>query len=163
MITLGKLRYLDIDKESFNFIYSNSGLIDYQKWINYIEANKKTFVWKEDTEYGKGILKRIDTVPVKIQNDLKDSLNKVRCYAKFNAKKNDYDISATCDKKKKRVFISFERRPKIDGIKIFLDMANHLDALLLYRGNHIIDEKVIAELERQEEEKKKARRKQVSK
>ena len=147
MITIGKLTYLSIDKQSFDFIRSDYGSIDYQKWVEYINDNQDFFTWYENTESGKYILNSIDTIPEKFQEIALASLNKVRCEAKFNPKKNYYDISVSCSEITQRVTIMFERRPKIEEIRMFLDMAKHLDAMLLYRGKRIIDEKVIEELE----------------
>jgi hypothetical protein len=43
--------------------------------------------------------------------------------------------------------VSFEKKVTIKNLKICLSMANYLDALLLYNGKTIIDEKVIESLE----------------
>ncbi|WP_106625609.1 hypothetical protein [Bacteroides sp. Marseille-P3684] len=155
MITIGKLTYLHIDKSSFSFIRSGKGSIDYHKWVEYINDNQDFFVWFEDTEDGKYISTNIETIPEKFQEIALASLNKVRCYAKFNPKKNYYDISAACSEGSGRVTITFERRPKIEEIRMFLDMAKYLDAMLLYRGKTIIDEKVIEELENNSKMRKK--------
>lgn len=113
------------------------------------------FTWYENTESGKYILNNIDTIPDKFQEFALSSFNKRRCYAKFNPKKNYYDISVSCSEITQRVTIMFERRPKIEEIRMFLDMAKHLDAMLLYRGKTIIDEKVIEELENNSKMRKK--------
>ena len=155
MITIGKLTYLHIDKSSFSFIRSGKGSIDYQKWVEYINDNQDFFVWFEDTEAGKYISTNIETISEKFQEIALASLNKVRCEAKFNPKKNYYDISVSCSEITQRVTIMFERRPKIEEIRMFLDMAKHLDAMLLYRGKTIIDEKVIEELENNSKIRKK--------
>ncbi len=156
MITIGKLTFLRIDKNKFDPVRDGKGSIDYQKWVEYINDNQDTFVWIEDTEDGKHTLENIDTIPEKFQKHALALLNKVRCEAKFNPKKNYYDISVGCSEGSGRVTITFERRPKIEEIRIFLDMAKHLDAMLLYRGKTIIDEKVIEELENNSKMRKKA-------
>ena len=155
MITIGKLTYLNIDKQCFDFARSDFGVIDYQKWVEYVNSHQDFFTWYENTENGKNILNEINTVSEKIQELILESLNKVTCYAKFNPKRNYYDISVTCDDVTKRVTITFERRPKIEEIKVFLDMAKHLDAMLLYRGKKNIDEKLIEELENNSKIRKK--------
>lgn len=155
MIIIGKLTYLNIDKQSFDPVRSGKGFIDYQRWVKYIDDNQDIFVWYENTENGKNILNKIDTVPEEFQEITLASLNKVICYAKFNPQKNYYDISVSCSEITKRVTITFERRPKIEEIRMFLDMAKHLDAMLLYRGKTIIDEKVIEELENNSKMRKK--------
>ncbi|MFQ9995700.1 MAG: hypothetical protein ACLRV7_01260 [Hoylesella buccalis] len=123
------------------------GSIDYQKWVKYIDKNQGLFVWYEDTEDGKNILKNIKEVPEEFQKHALALLNKVRCFAKFNSKKNYYDISVGCSEESQRVTITFERRPQIEEIRLFLNMAKYLDAMLLYRGEKKIDEKIIEELE----------------
>lgn len=146
MFTIGKLTYLNIDKKSFGFVTDNRDSIDYQKWVKYIDENQEIFVWYEDTEDGKNILKNIKNIPEKFQKHALALLNKVRCFAKFNSKKNYYDISVGCSEESRRVTITFERRPQIEEIRLFLNMAKHLDAMLLYRGKINIDEKIIEEL-----------------
>lgn len=147
MFTIGKLTYLNIDKKSFSFVADTKGSIDYQKWVNYIDENQGIFVWYEDTEDGKNILKNIKNIPEEFQRHSLALLNKVRCFAKFNSKKNYYDISVGCSKESQRVTITFERRPQIEEIRLFFNMAKYLDAMLLYRGGKKIDEKIIEELE----------------
>ena len=95
----------------------------------------------------KNILKNIKYVPEEFQKHALALLNKVRCFAKFNSKKNYYDISVGCSEESQRVTITFERRPQIEEIRLFLNMAKYLDAMLLYRGKKKIDEKIIEELE----------------
>ncbi len=56
MIIIGKLTYLSIDKQSFDFIRSDYGSIDYQKWVEYIDTHQDFFAWYENTENGKYIL-----------------------------------------------------------------------------------------------------------
>ena len=147
MITIGKLTYLNIDKQSFDFVRSDCGVIDYQKWVEYVDNHQDFFTWYENTKNGKNLLGKIDSFSEEDREITLAALNRVRCYAKFNPKKNYYDISAACSEGSRRVTITFERRPKIEEIRMFLDMAKHLDAMLLYRGKRIIDEKVIEELE----------------
>lgn len=155
MITIGKLTFLRIDKNKFDPVRDGKGSIDYQKWVEYINDNKEIFVWYEDTENGKRILNKIDTFSEEDKEIILASLNRVRCEAKFNPKKNYYDISVGCSEGSGRVTITFERRPKIEEIRMFLDMAKYLDAMLLYRGKTIIDEKVIEELENNSKMRKK--------
>lgn len=155
MITIGKLTYLNIDKQSFDPVRSGKGSIDYQEWVKYINDNNKTFVWIEDTEGGKHTLENIETIPEEFKKHALALLNRVRCFAKPNTKKNYYDISVGCSEGSGRVTITFERRPKIEEIRMFLDMAKHLDASLLIDGKKVIDEKLINELETQQNAKKK--------
>ena len=150
------MRFLHIDRKCFSFVGSPvEGSIDYQKWVNYIDDKSDIFIWEENTEKGKKRLDNINNIPFEFQKHALAWLNKVWCYAKFNIKKGDYDISASCSDETKQITIYFERSPKIEELRLFLDMAKHLDALLLYRGKKIIDDKLIDELEKQQIEKKK--------
>lgn len=47
----------------------------------------------------------------------------------------------------KYIVVSFEKKVEIKDLRLFLDMANYLDAYLLKDGTEIIDEKVIDSLE----------------
>jgi hypothetical protein len=150
MITLRKIHRLAIAKSKI--IYTPeikvSGLIDYKKWVQYINDNQDIFIWYENTTNGKNILAKIDELP----DDFKEStlilLNKVRCFADFNKKKNIYNMSFGCSENDSEwVAISFNKIPNIKDLKLCLNMANYLDALLLYNHTKIIDEKVIESLE----------------
>jgi hypothetical protein len=149
MITLRKIRDLDIAKSKI--IYTPemkvSGSIDYLKWVQYISDNSDIFTWYENTTNGKNILANINEIPDKFKECTIALLNKVRCFAKFNTKKNLYNISVGCSEEGKKVSISFESPPTIKDLKLCLDMANYLDAYLLHDGKTIIDEKVIESLE----------------
>lgn len=144
MITLGKLKELYIAKQRFRFLIEIDNFIDYNSWIKYIDDNCKIFTWYEDTKEGHDILSKIDIIPHEFKDSFTSSLNKVKCFMEYNKKKQYYDISVGCDGK--RVAIIFERTPKIEELKLFLNMAKHLDAMLLYRGKINIDEKIIEEL-----------------
>jgi hypothetical protein len=147
MINLKSIRELYIANAPVNFLdESNLRTLDYKKWKEYV-SDSDFFVWFEDTKDGKSILKKIDTIP----DDFKDSIlalfNQTSCYADFNLKKNNYNIGIIFYDELRRIVISFERKVTINDLKIFLDMANYLDAYLLNNGTEIIDEKVIESLE----------------
>jgi hypothetical protein len=141
-----KIRDLDIAKEPFNLSSEIKSAVDYCKWVDYISKHT-LFVWYEDTDAGKNILANIDKIPDNFKDSILTLLNKVRCFSAFNSKKNTYNISVGYSKESKKISISFERPPKRKDLKLFLDMANYLDALLLNHGNEIIDEEVINSLE----------------
>lgn len=148
MTAVGKIRDLDIAKNQFDFDGDIEESVDYQSWVNYIDNNPQLFVWFEDTEDGKEVLSKIDSFPLKMQQSLLSLLNRVRCFAKFNSKKGYYDLSVAYSIEGKRVSISFERKPTIEELRLFLDMANHLGAYLLLDRKKIIDAEVIEELEK---------------
>ena len=79
-----KLRELYIVKNCFNSIESKRlKELDKNKWEHYININTD-FVWYEDTEKGKNILKNIDSIP----NDFRDSFlslfNHTSCFYNYN-------------------------------------------------------------------------------
>ena len=52
-----------IGRNNFINIKGNNEQIDFQKWIAFIETHKDYFIWYEDTEEGKEVLKNIDEIP----------------------------------------------------------------------------------------------------
>ena len=84
-----KLRELYIVKEKNDFSIKNTNRVDYQKWVEFVEKNKETYTWFEDTQKGKNLLKNIDSIP----NDFRDSfvslLKKVRCF--YHYRNTEYD------------------------------------------------------------------------
>ena len=143
-----KLRELYIVKNCFNSIESKRlKELDKNKWEHYININTD-FVWYEDTEKGKNILKNIDSIP----NDFRDSfvslLKKVRCF--YNYRNTEYDYSIGFSEQSDKVMISFEKEITHKELKSFLDMANYLDALLLIDEKTVIDQQFIEELERKQ-------------
>jgi hypothetical protein len=145
---LKKTRDLDIAKEKFNLSSEIINCIDYDKWVEHIDNNNDVFTWFEQTKDGKKIIEKLDTIPDDFKNSFLSLLNKVRCFTAYNFKKNIYEISVGYSKASEKISISFERPPSLEDLKIFLEMAKHLDALLLKDGKEIIDEKVIEELEK---------------
>ena len=142
-MVLKKIRDLNIAKNQFDFSKDIIAPLDYLKWVKYIEERQNYFTWEENTARGIFLKENIDKVPEKFRENTLFGLNKISCSAEYNLKKKYYDIAVTFHRKLKRISISFERKVKIEDLKLFLDMANYLDALLLNHGNEIIDEKVI--------------------
>jgi hypothetical protein len=148
MINIKKIRELYIANSPFDFLDdSNLKELNYEKWVDYIDTHQDYFTWEENTINGIFLKENINKVPEKVRKDVLSGLNKIRCNAEYNNKKKYYDIVVIFHKKLKRIVISFERKVKTDDLKLFLDMANYLDAYLLNNGTEIIDEKVIESLE----------------
>ncbi|SDD34458.1 hypothetical protein [Williamwhitmania taraxaci] len=124
---------------------SNSN-IEYLKWVDFIDTHSDHFIWKENTKEGVETLTNIDKVPESFKERVLDSLNKSACYKEFDVKKGFYNINLGFNYIDNMVSIGFERTPKLEDLKIFLAMANHLDAFLLKDGTEIIDERVIDSL-----------------
>lgn len=142
-----KLRDLDIAKNKFNFSTEISEELIYVDWVGYIESHSDYFTWREKTKEGEETLSNINKVPESFREGVLLGLNKIIAYAEFNQKKNLYDLNVGFVREYKRIRISFERKPNLEDLKRFLEMANYLDALLLVDGTTIIDEKMILGLE----------------
>ena len=145
-----KLRELYIAKNCFNFIECKRlKELDKNKWEHYININTD-FVWYEDTEKGKNILKNIDSIP----NDFRDSFlslfNHTSCFYNYNNKKNCYNVGLIFHKELKRITIYFERKIEKLDLELLFSMANYLDALLLIDEKTVIDQQFIEELERKQ-------------
>jgi hypothetical protein len=120
--------------------------VEYLKWVEFIDNHTDEFTWNEYTQSGKDTLLNIDKVPENFRERVLASLNKSTCYKEFNEKKGYYNINLGFNFEDNIVSIGFERTPKLEDLKIFVEMAKHLDALLLKDGTEIIDEKMIESL-----------------
>jgi hypothetical protein len=123
------------------------GYIDYFRWVDFIDLHSEDFIWKENTKSGMEILQNIENVPEKFRERVLISLKKSACYKEFDSKKGYYNIHLGFNFINNRINIGFERTPKPEDLRFFLEMACYLDALLLKNGNKIIDERVIESLE----------------
>ncbi|NTE04382.1 hypothetical protein G6M26_06105 [Agrobacterium tumefaciens] len=138
ILTIAKSRILSADTELES--------LDHNKWETFVENNPNYFIWNEETDEGKEIIKNINNYSERIKNKLFSTLNKGVCFTEFNEQKKSYNISVTFYEELNWITIQFARTPKLEDLKIFVDMAKHLDALLLVDGTRIIDEKMIEEL-----------------
>lgn len=120
--------------------------IEYLKWIDFIDSHFEDFTWKENTKSGIETLENMDKVPDSFKQRVLASLNKSACYKEFDVKKGYYNINIGFNHIDKMINIGFERTPKLEDLKIFVEMAKYLDALLLKDGKEIIDEKMIESL-----------------
>lgn len=123
----------------------NDGKLDYEKWTNFIDTTSHGFIWKEKTEEGQILLRDIGQIPEDFRARVLGSLNKILCFKDYNNKTKTYNISAGFNNSCNWISIQFARNPNSDDLKIFLEMANYLDALLLYKGTQIISEQLLAE------------------
>lgn len=127
-------------------VFTKTQPLDYVKWVDFVEKNQIDFIWYEKTKTGLEAAANIDKVPEDFKERVFASLNKVRCFKEFDEKKGYYNINCSFSSANNWVSIGFERTPKLEDLKIFVEMAKHLDALLLKDGIEIIDEKVIESL-----------------
>lgn len=95
----------------------------------------------------------MDKVPEWAKEKALRSLNKTNSYAEFNKKKGYYEIRVCFNEELNVISTSFQKKITIKHLKILLEMANYLDALLLNNGTQIIDEKVIEDLEKDSKQK----------
>lgn len=135
-----------IAKGLLDDVFTKTAPLDYDKWVEFIDNHSDYFIWNEDTEEGKKSLQNIDNVPENFRERVLASLNRVRCFAGFCDNKKLYDISVSFYEDLNWITIQFARTPKLEDLKIFVEMAKHLDALLLKDGKEIIDEKMIESL-----------------
>jgi hypothetical protein len=135
-----------IAKGILDDIFTKTEPLDYDKWVGFVENYSDYFIWNENTEEGKKSLQNIENVPEDFKERVLASLNKVRCFAEFSDFKKLYDISVSFYGDLNWITIQYASTPKLEDLKIFVEMAKHLDALLLKDGKEIIDEKMIESL-----------------
>jgi len=131
-----------IAKGLLNDVFTKTEPLDYDKWISFIDNNFNYFIWNENTAEGKKSLQNINNVPEDFRERILATLNKGICFSEFNEEKRLYDISVTFYEELNWITIQFARTPKLEDLKIFVEMAKYLDALLLVDGTRIIDEKM---------------------
>jgi hypothetical protein len=135
-----------ISKNIMDSVFTKTQPLNYEKWVEFIDRNQNEFIWYEKTKSGLEIAENIDKVPADFKEGVISSLKKVRCFKEFDVKKGYYNITCAFDSMNNRISIGFERTPKLVDLKIFVELAKHLDALLLKDGEEIIDEKMIENL-----------------
>lgn len=112
--------------------------LDYERWIKFVDNYQGFFIWNENTKKGKEALKNIDDFSDRIKFKVLSTLNKGICYSEFNQKKNSYNIGVTFYEDLNYIRIQFARTPKLEDLRIFIEMAEYLDAYLLVNDKKII-------------------------
>lgn len=120
--------------------------LDCQKWKDFIDYHKDYFIWNENTAEGKRTLEKINEFSERIKAKILSTLSKGVCFSEYNSATDKYNISVTFYEELNWITIQFSRSPKLDDLKIFVEMANHLDALLLVDGTVIVSEENLNEL-----------------
>lgn len=147
MVDIGRVRELYIASDVFNtFDTDNLKELNYMKWKNYIDISN-LFVWFENTKDGQEILSKINIIPEDFKESFLSLFNYSSCYRDWNTKDNIYNVGVVFHKELRRITVSFEKKITVEDLKLFLEMANHLEALLLKDGKEIIDEEAIKTLE----------------
>lgn len=132
-----------IAKGLLDDVFIKTEPLDYHKWMEFVDRHSDYFVWNEDTEEGKKTLQNIKNIPEDFRERVLASLNKGGCFAEFDENRKLYNISIGINKVYNWITIQFAREPKLEDLKIFVNMAKYLDAMLLKDGKEIIDERVI--------------------
>lgn len=128
-----------IAKKTMDSVFTKNEPLDYTEWVNFIDRYQEQFIWYENTKEGIEAFANIDKVPNSFKERVISSLNRVRCFKEFDDKKGYYNINCSFSSENNRVSIGFERTPKLEDLVIFVEMAKHLNALLLKDGTEIID------------------------
>ncbi|WP_424654885.1 hypothetical protein, partial [Capnocytophaga leadbetteri] len=108
------------------------------------------FIWNEDTEDGIFRKDNINKIPDWAKEGILRSLNKTESYAEFNSEKKYYEIRICFIEELNVISITSQKRITLKHLKMLLNMANYLDALLLIDGKTVIDQQFIEELERKQ-------------
>lgn len=135
-----------IAKNVLDSVFTKTQPMNYEKWVDFVDNNQDEFIWYEKTKSGLEAIENLDKVPEDYKERVMASLNKVRCFKDFDEKKGYYNINCGFSTVNNWISIGFERTPKLEDLKIFVEMAKHLNALLLKDGKEIIDEKMIESL-----------------
>lgn len=143
-LRLNKIRELEIAKCVFDISKACPEPLNYFAWISFIE--KFGLVWKENTVDGKNTLININAIPESFRERVLLSLNKRTACYDFDENKNQYRVLLTFRSELNYIGINIEGKLVIKDLNLLLEMAKHLDAILLKDGKEIIDEKVIESL-----------------
>ena len=123
------MKKIKIGRNSFIIIQKENENIDYQKWIIFIENHKDYFIWYEDTEEGKEVLKNIDEIPEDFKSRVSYSLSKTNAYCTKKLSKNFGDCIVKYAINE--VSVSLEKKITKPIAEILLEMANYLEAKII--------------------------------
>jgi hypothetical protein len=134
---------LSIAKEKFRFSTDIKSKVIEEDWVAFIESRQDYFTWLEDTEKGKKTLGNLDEIPESFREGILKGHNKSRAFAEFNQKKGYHEFYVDFVDDYGKVVVTSQKKITKEQIKVLLEMAQHLDALLLNNGNKIIDEQYL--------------------
>ena len=120
-IKIGRYSFVNITKD---------GDIDYKKWIDFIESHKDYFIWYEDTEEGKEVLKNIDEIPEDFKSRVSYSLSKTNAYCTKKLSKNSWDCIISYNIEN-NISVHLEKKITKPIAEILLEMANYLEAKII--------------------------------
>jgi len=143
---LTKNTNFQIAKGLLNDVFAKTEPLDYNKWVRFIDDRPNFFTWNENTESGKKTLQNIDEISENFRERVLASLSKGGCFAEYDSKKGNYNISISINKINNWITIQFARTPRLEDLRIFVEMANHLDALLLVDGTKVVNEETLKDI-----------------
>ena len=114
--------------------------IFHSEFVEVIEKHNDLFVWLEDTEKGKKTLSNLDKFRESFRAGIIKGHHKIQACCDFDLKKGWHKL--LLDYIELYGTISITGMPKINKyhLKILLDIANSLGALLLNNGTEVINE-----------------------
>jgi len=131
--------YIEIATSKYKLNEIPSKRIDYDKWIEFIEAHKDYFIWYEDTPDGIDAKENIDKVPEGFKDRVIHSLNKVSAYSTNKIVKMAYDFIVTYRTTGGTVSVSIERKMTKEIAEILLKMAKFLEGKVIVSGTKVLE------------------------
>lgn len=141
-----KMKDPNIAKTTFENISNLKERLDYTLWIDFVDKKKDYFIWIENTEEGKKTLSQASKLPESLKVEYLKGFNKRKAYAEFNSKKGYYEVIIQFNEKLGVISTTFQKKIERHHLELLLEMANHLDALLLVDGTKVINEETLKSL-----------------
>lgn len=135
-----------IAKEKFKNISKIEKKLAHDLFVEFIEKHKNYFTWQEDTEEGKKTLSNLSEIPESFREKITNSHNRRWANAEFNTKKGYYEVILKFNQRIGIISTTFQKKITKEHIKILLEMANYLDALLLVDGTKVINEETLNDI-----------------
>ncbi len=112
--------------------------LDLNKWREFIDLHQDYFTWEENTENGKKTLKEIDLVDDSFKERILYALDKKTCVAEYLEKKSYHAMSVTFyEDDINEISIIFNRKAKLEDLKVFLEMAEYIEANLYVESTKV--------------------------
>lgn len=141
-MSLTGLSNLSISKEKYSFSSQIKKKISQQKFREFINNNKNTFSWYEETNGGKIALNNIEGF-VNKESILK-TLNQSRAYAFYKKEKDYYSLDIFWHDEYGHLVVNINNsRVTIEALELLFSMAEFCDAMLLVSGKKQITKEFI--------------------
>jgi hypothetical protein len=138
---LNKIRTFKIAKEKHEWSKDIKIKVDYKKWVEFIDNNQDYFIWYENTKDGIHRKNNLDKIPENYRDGFIKKLKKINAFSNYNEKEKYYENRIIYHREFGFIMLDFESKPRKEDLKIFLKMAEYLDAYLLINGKKIITRK----------------------